>query len=92
MSVKSELSRLEAAKQSIRDELNKMGMEIPESTKLDSYASYISSYRLNMQTRIEALESKEKQALYFKNANSYSSLSDIENLENKALKKIYLKG
>ena len=92
MSVKSELSRLEATKQSIRDELNKMGMEIPESTKLDSYASYISSYRLNMQTRIEALESKEKQALYFKNANSYSSLSDIENLENKALKKIYLKG
>lgn len=92
MSVKSELSRLEAAKQSIRNELNKMGMEIPESTKLDSYASYISSYRLNMQTRIETLESKQEKALYFKGANKLSSLSDINDLENKALKKIYLKG
>lgn len=92
MSVKSELNRLETAKQSIRDELNKLGMEIPESTKLDSYASYISDYRLKIQKRIEALESKQEKALYFKDANKLSSLSNIDDLENKALKKIYLKG
>lgn len=92
MSVKSELNRLETAKQSIRDELNKLGMEIPESTKLDFYASYISDYRLKIQKRIEALESKQEKALYFKDANKLSSLSNIDDLENKALKKIYLKG
>ena len=44
MSIQTEINRLNTAKESIRNEFKKIGLDIPSDTKLDDYYLYIAEY------------------------------------------------
>lgn len=96
MSIQNEINRISGAKNSIKSEIEKLGISIPNDAKLDSYSNYISNYVLDFQSRLSALEAKAKQAVYFKNTvSNLSSDASVEekisNLEEKSKVQIYIK-
>ena len=52
MSIQTEINRLNTAKESIRNEFKKIGLDIPSDTKLDDYYLYIAEYNTMIQDTI----------------------------------------
>lgn len=94
MSIQSQINRLNSAKSSIKSEIEKLGITIPEGTTLDGYTNYIAQYAIDFNNRLQALEEKAEEAIYFESTPNRSGnsveerLTYLETLEDK---KMYFK-
>lgn len=71
MSIQTEINRLNTAKESIRNEFKKIGLDIPSDTKLDDYYLYIAKYNTMIQNTINN---------YWKKIYPIGAIIETENL------------
>lgn len=81
MSIQNEINRLSTAKNNLKNELSKLDITIPDSTKIDSYPQYVANYIVEFDKRLAALEENARRGLYFE--NSVASLSEDATVEEK---------
>ena len=72
MSIQTEINRLNTAKESIRNEFKKIGLDIPSDTKLDDYYLYIAEYNAMIQDTINN---------YWKKIYPIGSIIETEDLD-----------